>query len=252
MKKSHIVLGAAVVFVVAGGGRLKLAEPAPPSDVEGHYVEVRSATVFAGACHVNAEADHQGRRALLGFHIAKGSWSGEDLAGVDIAVAVESSSNLSNGMSRRSVLFVDEVTSRQSRAALSWLKNRYGERLGETEEVVAAPVEVRRDGEQFWVEVAGVLTVEGASLPDLECCSMPESVWYEPLLTTERALVGSALRCRFSGAGSLSAWAYEEQNNAFVGLIDDPGLQAPDAEFASSPCCETPDRLDRVLQLSKS
>lgn len=253
MKKSRFVLGSVVVFAVIAGVAWKSTGPTDSSDVEGHYVEARSATVFAGACHVNAEADHQGRRALLGFHIVEGYWAGEDLSGVEIAVAVESNVNLSDGMPRRSILFVDEsMTNRQRRAALGWLKEHYGQSLGESEEVVVAPVEVRREGEQFSLEVEGILVVEGASLPDLECCSMPESLWYEPLLTTEDALVGSAARCRFSGAGSLTAWTYEEQNNAFVGRIEEPVLESRDGNVAAQSCCDTPARVAHAVQQGKS
>jgi hypothetical protein len=78
---------------------------------------------------------------------------------------------------------------------------------------------------------------------------MPESVWYEPLVAARNAVVGSSARCRFEGAGSIAAWAYEEQNNAFVGSFDDrtcPGVATNTCDAPAS-CCDVPSRVASVV-----
>jgi hypothetical protein len=247
MYKMLLALTAGMLAAIGTGVAFTVTHPDVAPNVKGRYVEVRSAAVFAGGCHVNAEADHQGRRALMGFQLEEGRWLDEDLSGIDIAVAVASDTNLSDGGPRRSVVYIDEsVTGPRRREAVAWLKDAYGDSLGEVEEVLSAPVTVRRNGQRFSIRVAGdgadILSVEGSSLPDLACCSMPESVWYEPLVDTENAVVGQATRCRFEGAGSIAAWTYEEQNNAFIGSFDDYLC----ARNASPSCCDIPARVALV------
>lgn len=246
MHKLIIALLAGMCAAIGTGVAYTVTHMDVPPNVTGQYVEVRSATVFAGGCHVNAEADHQGRRALMGFRLEEGRWLDEDLAGVQMAAAVASDENLSDGGARRSVVYIDEsVTGPRRAEALEWLKGAYGDSLGEVESVVSAPVSVRRGGADFSIEVSGVLTVEGSLLPDLECCTMPESVWYEPLVNAPDAVVGSTTRCRFEGAGSIAAWTYEDQNNAFIGSFDDRLCPAVVASACEAPpsCCDVPSRV---------
>ena len=246
MQKLLLVLVAGLLGAVGTGVAYTVTHMDVPPNVTGQYVEVRSATVFAGGCHVNAEADLQGRRALMGFHLEEGRWCEMNLAGVEMAAAVVSDGNLSDGGARRSVVYIDESVTGQKRAeALAWLKGVYGDSLGEVELVISAPVSVDREGGRFSIQVADVLSVEGSSLPDLECCTMPESVWYEPLVPAEDAVVGNSSRCRFEGAGSLAAWSYEDQNNAFVGGFDDRACVPAAAQVCDVPpaCCEVPSRV---------
>ena len=79
-----------------------------------------------------------------------------------------------------------------------------------------ASIAFERTGDDFRVAVDGVLELAGAALPDRECCSMPESRWYEPLGTTQGSVVGNPWTCRFSGTEQLAAWTYEDENTAFV------------------------------------
>ena len=57
--------------------------PAPP-EVRGAFVEARTASVFAGACHYGAEATTGGREAVVAWRFDSGSHLGVNLAGVEI------------------------------------------------------------------------------------------------------------------------------------------------------------------------
>ena len=73
-----ILLGALLVL----GSSLSFGSRADTSFVRGEYVEVRTASVFAGACHYNGELTTAGRDALMAWNVKSGAWRGVDLAGV--------------------------------------------------------------------------------------------------------------------------------------------------------------------------
>jgi hypothetical protein len=197
------------------GGRCE-ALPAG-SEVSGLYVEARSASVFAGPCHVNGEYDLQGRQALLGFRIEGGAWQGTDLSGVQLAAAVRSEENLAEGAPRSTTVWLDEDLEPERReAALGWLRATHGEDLGPIE-VAGASAAVAVDGERFSVDVEGVCQLQGSLLADRSCCTMPESVWYQPVAAVSDVIVGQSEVCRFEGQ---PAWSYQQQNNVFVGRFD--------------------------------
>ena len=49
---------------------------AEANNLRGDYVEARTASVFAGACHYNGELTTTGRDALMAWNITAGSWDG--------------------------------------------------------------------------------------------------------------------------------------------------------------------------------
>ena len=189
---------------------------AASATVHGDYIEARSAAVFAGACHVNGEYDLTGRQALLAFALDGGSHDGVDLSGVDVVVSVSSNANLAECGDRTSVAYLPaDLDDAVADAAVAWLRDTHGEALGRLEAVPAA-IEVSVDGDTFTVNVDGTAALTGTALEDRACCAMPENVWYEPLIATTDAVVGNSETCRFEGDGALDAWAYQNQNNAFV------------------------------------
>src|SRR5438132_13368473 len=86
---------AALAFSVLMGA-LVLGSSAESVSVRGDYVEVRTASVFAGACHYNGEITTTGRDALMAWNVTSGKWSGVDLAGVRAVAIVTSEVNLSD------------------------------------------------------------------------------------------------------------------------------------------------------------
>lgn len=199
-------------------------DPVSPGAIglKGRFVELRSASVFAGACHFNSEVDHQGRRALVGWSIDSGSWNGVHLEGLSVVAAIGSDVNLSHEGQRNSVLWIDDRASdAQRQAMVSWLATHHGQDLGgQPGAQRSARIGLSITAEGFELDVPGVAHAVGASLGDRACCSMPENVWYDPMGGSVDVVVGQATICRFEGAESIDAWTHEDHNNAFVGQFE--------------------------------
>jgi hypothetical protein len=211
-------VAALVALLLAAGCHAPAAPPAADTPVSARYVEVRSAAVFAGPCHVNGEYDSQGRDAVVGLRVVAGRWQGHDLAGVQLVACVSSPSNLAEAAPRRTTLWLDVgLDPARREAAAGWLAATHGAALGQVE-LREAAVEVRLDGEAYAIEVPGVCAVQGLLLPNRACCSMPEAVWYGPVLPGARDLVvGHSDACAVTGGPV--AWTFQRQNNALAGSL---------------------------------
>lgn len=175
----------------------------------GAYVEARTASVFAGACHYGSEYTTAGREAILAWRFDGGA-----ARGAEVVAVISSRQNLAEeALDRRSVLYVDGPDD-ACEAAVEVLMEK-----GMLGEVVAIEegAEVYVRGESYRVRAGDGVELVGELLPDRECCSMPSEVWYEPLCTEQRGIVGNsevfqcevpALAVRFERTG---------ENDAFVG-----------------------------------
>ncbi len=218
----------AALLLAAAACHAPAPTPAAASPVTARYVEARSAAVFAGPCHVNGEYDSQGRDAVVGLRVDAGRWQGQDLAGVQLVACVSSPANLAEAAPRRTTLWLDAgLDPARREAAAGWLAATHGAALGEVE-LRAAPVAVRLEGEAYSIDVPGVCTLQGRLLPDRACCSMPEAVWYGPVLPGARDLVvGHSEVCSVAGGpvaggaanGGPVAWTFQRQNNALAGSL---------------------------------
>src|SRR4029453_8917194 len=115
--------------------------------LNGDYVEVRTASVFAGACHYNGELTTTGRDALMAWNVKSGSWNGVDLSGVRALAVITSDANLAESGARRSELIVNsEATHAQAAAMISALKEKYGDTLGDIAAVKTTPLTFLKEG----------------------------------------------------------------------------------------------------------
>ena len=102
------LLIAALALIVCGGTRI--TTPAS-SKIVGDYVEARTASVFAGACHYNGELVTTGRDAVAAWSFNSGTYNGVDLAGVTAMAAVSSQDNLGQNAARKTELVIDSNAS---------------------------------------------------------------------------------------------------------------------------------------------
>src|SRR5437660_73849 len=152
--------------VCASAGATGEVKPAL-TGLTGDYVEARTASVFAGACHYNGELTTTGRDALLAWNVAAGSWDGVNLAGVRALAVVSADANLADThAARRSELIVDSAaTDAQAASLVKAFKSIYASTLGNVAAVRRAPVVFRHDGKAYWVGTGGAaLNVE--AMPD--------------------------------------------------------------------------------------
>jgi hypothetical protein len=195
------------------------AAPAP-----GVYVEARSASVFAGACHYNGERETQGRELIAGWRLDAASTGRSDLDGVELVVAVAADRNLDEpDAARRSVLYLaDDLDAERATAAEAWLRATHADLIGELVAVRRADVAVERDGDAFSVRAGEDVAFAGAALPDRACCTMPTQVWYEPEVTVGGRLVGHVERFRLVEPALAANLERHDENSAFLGCLQVP------------------------------
>jgi hypothetical protein len=192
---------------------------AESNGLRGVYVEARTASVFAGACHYNGELTTAGREALLAWSVESGSWDGVQLAGVRALAVVGSESNLTDSLAtRRSELVVDSSASAAQAAALARaFESAYGRVLGRVVGVRRAPVSFHAEGKTYKVVEYGRAVLDVEAMPDDLCCRMPQMVWYTPLVPVEGRKVGHTRAAGYAGGAAGEAWQRAGENSAFYG-----------------------------------
>ena len=150
-------------------------------------VEVRDASVFAGACHLAGEWGSQGREALVGVAVREGRFGGVDLDGVQAVLALSSTDNLATGAPRTAELWVGG-DQRQAGAVAGWMSDARPDLFDRLVGVHTAHVTVERSCGGFEVSVPGLVAVSGEPRTDGKCCTMKERRLYEPRLRRPRRL----------------------------------------------------------------
>jgi hypothetical protein len=205
--------------VMRGSLLLALLAASPlQAEIHGRYVEARTASVFAGACHFGGEVVTRGRDAVMALRIDSGKENGVDLAGTAALAVVTSPTSLrQRGGARRSVLVIDAAPGAQAEALALALRTRYAESLGEIVALVHAPIRFVEKAGTIDVSAPGYAAVSVEALADRACCTMPHLVWYEPLLPIVDSRVGHTRRAEWMRGDVLPAWMDAGENSAFYG-----------------------------------
>src|SRR5437868_7694327 len=192
-----LFIAAAMILAIAG---LIFTSWAENVSLRGDYVEVRTASVFAGACHYNGEVVTTGRDAMMGWNVTSGKWQGVDLSGVRAMAIVSSDANLSeSNAARQSEIILDSNASRaQALAMLNALREKYAASLGNVVAVHSAPISFARNGRTYAV-VTNEAAINVEAMPNDLCCKMPNLVWYAPLVGLENRKVGYTSNASYSG-----------------------------------------------------
>jgi hypothetical protein len=189
--------------------------------LKGDYVEARTASVFAGACHYNGEVMSTGNEAEMVWHIREGSWNGVSVSGLSAVAAVASEANLQEeDAARRSVLYIDaKATDAQAAALTAALKERYGKSLGTVIAVKRAPIDFTRTDENYRVTAKGVTNLTVDAMPNHECCKQPNMVCYKPLVELKDRKVGFTRSSGITDKTLGQTWEKTNQNTAFYGTF---------------------------------
>ena len=210
-------LFAALAMVIAVSA-LVFTSRAENVSIRGDYVEVRTASVFAGACHYNGEVTTTGRDAIMAWNVTSGKWQGVDLTGVRAMAIVSADANLSdtNG-ARQSEIVIDRSASRsQAMAILNAIKEKYATSLGKIVSVRTAPISFDRTGRTYAV-AADDAAINVEAMPNDLCCKMPNLVWYVPLVGLENRKVGYTTKALYTGTAVSDPWSRSGENSAFYG-----------------------------------
>ena len=199
-------------------GAIALTSRAGNPSVKGDYVEVRTASVFAGACHYNGELTTTGRDALMAWNVTSGSWDGIDLINVKAIAVVSADENLSDAQAqRRSEIIVDQSASHaQAVAMINAIKSRSAASLGEIVLVRSAPISFKHEGKSYQINSSEV-GIEVEAMPNDLCCRMPNLVWYDPLIPLLQRKVGYTIKALYAGHAIGDSWQRGGENSAFYG-----------------------------------
>ncbi|MDX6496781.1 MAG: hypothetical protein QOG23_41 [Blastocatellia bacterium] len=214
MRRFWIVILLGVVSIGAAG----LTSQAENTSVQGDYVEVRTASVFAGACHFNGEVTTTGRDALMAWNVKSGKWDGVDLTGVRAIASISADDNLSSPQARRRAeVIVDKSASHaQAVAMLGAIKSRYAEALGEIVSVRSAPISFKHEGQTYEVN-SPEASIDVEAMPNDLCCRMPNLIWYSPLVPLGQRKVGYTVKALYAGHAVSDNWERAGENSAFYG-----------------------------------
>ena len=211
------VLLATLAMIVAGSA-LIFSSRAENVQIRGDYLEVRTASVFAGACHYNGEVTTTGRDAMMAWNVTSGKWQGVDLSGVRAMAIISADANLADkDAARKTELVIDNSASRmQMMAMLNALKQKYAASLGTVVSVRSAPVSFVHNGRTFAAN-ADDAAINVEAMPNDLCCKMPNLVWYTPLVGLENRKVGYTSKAFYSGNTVSEPWSRSGENSAFYG-----------------------------------
>lgn len=211
------ILFATLIATVAVGAFM-FSSKAENVQLRGDYVEVRTASVFAGACHYNGEVTTTGRDAMMAWNVTSGSWQGVNLTGVRAMAIISAADNLADAnAARESEIVIDSSATRaQSLAMLNALKEKYAGSLGKIVSVRNVPISFVRQGRTYSV-AADDAAIDVEAMPNDLCCKMPNLVWYTPLVGLENRKVGYTNRALYSGNQVSEPWSRSGENSAFYG-----------------------------------
>ena len=191
------------------------------SPIAGDYVEARTASVFAGACHYNGELVTTGHEAVAAWNFTSGTFNGVDLSGVRAVAAIGSDANLGvEKAARKTELVVDSSASEaQANAVAALLKEKCSQQLGEIVSVRRAPVSFSHASNEYRVTADKFAAMSVRPMPNNECCAQPNLVWYSPLSPLKNRKVGYTDSASYSAAVVSDAWQRAGENSAFYGAF---------------------------------
>ncbi len=189
--------------------------------LSGDYVEARTASVFAGACHYNGELVTTGNDAVMAWQFNTGAWRNVDLAGVRVMAAVSSDENLGQaGAQRKSEIMIDSAaTQRQADAAVQAIVSRDGESLGRIVSVRRGTISFQKYDRDYHVKAAGFGSMDVSGMPNDECCKQPNLVWYSPLVQLVNRKVGYTSDAAYVEGKIGDSWERSDENSAFYGAF---------------------------------
>ena len=203
-----------------------LALPAAAAEIQGDYLETRSADVWTGPCFANGETGLVGREAIMAWRVDKGTWQGVSLDGLSVVGVVKASATLGDPFASpypaKAVMIVDEKATTDQRAALVAFAREMGGGILDTvvrTEVSPIAMSVSRGHHEAkgTLQAGELAQVETRAVGEKDKHCGNEDVYYPPLTSTDHALPAVAILDKFTGEGLGVSWTTHDKRNAFVG-----------------------------------
>jgi hypothetical protein len=216
------------------------AGPARAADIQGEYIEARTADVFTGPCISNSEVFTTGNQAVLAWKVNRGAWKGTDLSGLCVAAAVRGTTTFSEDDPSKAlaVLIVDQkATPTQREALVAMARDLGGARLRNIAAVKTAKMafkveaghasvaEVHQNPHampsapraSFWA--AGLAHIITRPLDENDHFCGNEVIAYSPLSQGIKALPAYTLGHEFKGEELNTRWNDPNCRSSFVGTF---------------------------------
>ncbi len=212
---------------------LLCAVPVVAQEIQGDYIETRSADVYTGQCFANGEMGLVGNEAILGWRIRQGNWNGVALDGLSVAAAVRARATLGdpyeNPYPAKAVLMVDDQATAAQRAALvSFARHMGGRLLEHVEQVIAAPVELEiapQHQAAALLRAGRFVVVHTRPIQPMDRMCGNEYNFYPPLTRASHFLPAVALTDQYQGPALGETWSLHNKRSAFVGRFAVGGAQ---------------------------
>jgi hypothetical protein len=174
---------------------------AAAQQIQGDYIETRSADVYTGQCFANGEVNLVGNEAILAWRVQNGAWDGVSLDGLTIAAAVRANATLGDPYASpypaTAVLLVDDQANEQQRAAL---------------------VSKEHHGTASF-RAGHFATVQTRGIGDKDHLCGNEETFYPPLTEMAHSMPAVALTDSYRGPGLDTSWDLHGKRSAFVGTF---------------------------------
>jgi hypothetical protein len=214
----------AVVFSLA---LLILTSSAWAQQIQGTYLETRTADVYTGQCFANGEVNLVGNEAILAWHVTSGSWDGVPVQGLTVAAAVKANGTLGDPYEdpypAKAVLLVDDGASQAQREALvSFAHHMGGKLLQNVEQVVPVQMELVVNAEHHgaaMLRAGRFATIQTRSIDGRDHLCGNEVTYYPPLTQVAHSMPAVAVTDAYSGPGLGVSWDLHGKRSAFVGTF---------------------------------
>ena len=196
--------------------------------IQGEYLETRSADVYVGQCFANGEMNLTGQEAIVAWHIKEGQWDGVSLDGLTVVGAIKAQATLGDPYGHpypaKSVLLVDrQATPEQRQALINFAQEMGGELLRHVVRVIDSPIDMEVASGQHSARarlLAGdVVTVETRAIGDKDHLCGNEDTFYQPLTQTAHAMPAVAMTDEYRGQDLNTSWTLHNKRSAFVGTF---------------------------------
>ena len=216
-------------FLMEGAAMLLFSGSAdannPQTDLQGHYVEVRSCDVYTGSCFANSEMGLTGEEAILTWSITRGSYRGVRVDGLNIIGVVKARATLGDGnhdpYPAKSIMIVDERANHSQRDALVHFAKAMADKLlANVVDLRVAPIEARigtcsKSGCAS-VLADGLVEVKTRCLKSEDHVCGNEETFYPPLTKVDDAVPALTVEGSFQGDGLGVTWSDAGRRSAFL------------------------------------
>jgi hypothetical protein len=176
-----------MAFLAAIWGCISLHPVFADDQPRGSLMEVHSCELYAGGCVVSSESTLGGRYMLRAWNFSGGSFSGTELAGLQVALLESSSDNLaaSKTTADRAIVYLPQnATAAQRKALLAWIKLGAPELKSAKLQTQVAPLRLEKSENGYQFSAGDTISVSASTSAACGMGSCGEELWYTPRSTT--------------------------------------------------------------------